>query len=92
MKLADLHPELVLDTEDQLWFDCPGGCGDRIGIPLKPSRSGGWDNTDIDDFSKTTLSPSIGYNPIGEHHHWHGWIRSGEIEHCGDSKCKGKMP
>jgi hypothetical protein len=76
-----------------LLCDCPCGCGSRLyvpfanpldgGPPLEPDRSR-W-LRDGDTFEAVTLSPSIRRIPHDGSCGWHGYIRSGGIETCGDS-------
>lgn len=69
---------------------CPCGCGAHSFVRLnKEEWAQGtqvWERTDAggDDWSKMTLSPSIGIHPLTDgKYHWHGHLRDGVFE--GDS-------
>lgn len=66
-------------------FDCPCGCGDKIGVPFEnpvdggpPEHPRGWQRTG-DTIETLTLTPSI--QRIGDCA-WHGWITNGEARTC----------
>ncbi len=88
-RLLDANPRI--DEHGRLAFDCPfhgvhptwGQCA--IAIPLHPAP-GGWSIEHADDFARTTVSPSIKVTGRTIECFWHGFIRSGRFEHCGDSR------
>lgn len=78
-------------------FDCPIHEGCRISVPLLKPLDGGppikdwfpsgalWVH-DVADFNIITIAPSI--HVLGEPDgcEWHGFIRCGVFESCGDSR------
>ncbi len=83
-----------------LQFECPihesDAHGDtcRIAVPLDPPLDGGapiergWRRSGGEDFDSVTLAPSI--RRLGESDgtgcRWHGFVRGGRFETCGDSR------
>lgn len=76
-----------------LMCDCPCGCGSKLFVPFQNPLDGGpsnnpdrvcWDRTG-DTFEVLTLAPSIRRIPHDGSCGWHGFIRQGMIETCGDS-------
>lgn len=94
-RLVDAAPDWHERQSDGVrhWisFDCPihedggyGGC--RIGVPLAPEEARGWSHSG-DTFDTLTTSPSI--RVLGEGSdgcYWHGFIRDGRFDTCGDSR------
>lgn len=77
-------------------FDCPIHEGCRLGVPVDPPLDGGpamphlmagkaWRRTGDEDFDTVTLSPSIKILGGDGECRWHGFIRAGRFETCGDS-------
>lgn len=89
-RLVDANPRLSQGGQ-WLRFDCPfhgvhqewGQC--EIAIPLKPEPNG-WDVENRDDFTCITVSPSIKVTGRATGCYWHGFVRGGRFEHCGDSR------
>lgn len=77
----------------QLSFDCPIHEDCRIGVPVDPPLDNGpsfeprgWKRTGGEDFGTVTLSPSIRRLGGGNGCRWHGFIRGGRFETCGDAR------
>lgn len=79
-----------LTEADPKWFDhvltfeCPvhEDCR-RVQVPTKPGSANGWDRSG-ESFETLTLAPSIKVlRP--EECGWHGFVRNGRFETCGDS-------
>lgn len=78
-------------------FDCPIHPDCRIGVPFKNPVTGGpppkwtglngtqWQRTG-ETFEALTLSPSIHIMGEPDDCEWHGFIRAGCFETCGDSR------
>ena len=78
-------------------FDCPIHEGCRLGVPVDPPIDGGepmpelmagkaWKRTGGEDFASVTLSPSIRILGGADGCEWHGFIRGGRFETCGDAR------
>ena len=87
--LADANPILHLDGPEKGWlsFDCPfhEGCT-RIEVPTFLVGEAGGDRGWIrngDDLAAMTLTPSL---KRGGRCQWHGFVKNGRFEHCGDSR------
>lgn len=85
-----LRPGLVVIVRDggvEKWacFKCPGGCGEKVMLPLSPSRRPHW-RAIMDRFSRPTLEPSI---LQANECRCHFWVRAGRIVWCDDS---GRRP
>lgn len=77
-------------------FDCPIH-DHRLSVPLAKPLDGGepcrdwfpsgavWDH-DMEDFASMTCSPSIHVLGEPDDCEWHGFIRAGRFETCGDSR------
>lgn len=81
---AELKPGvlIVVQDEDRLkWacFRCPGGCGEKLQLSLRPSRRPRW-TIGVDWLLRPTIEPSI--NQLN-HCRCHFWIKSGSVEWCG---------
>lgn len=93
-RLVDADPHWV-DHGDWrgvlLLFECPIHEGCYLGIPVDPALDGqpppqgekAWARTGGEDFGTVTLSPSI---RILSDCRWHGFIRAGRFETCGDAR------
>lgn len=79
-----------------LSFQCPIHEDCYIGVPVDPPVDGGpampelmagkaWKRTGDEDFATVTLAPSIRILGGEGECRWHGFIRSGRFETCGDS-------
>lgn len=75
-------------------FDCPIHEDCNIGVQITPALDGGgplesgqkaWARTG-DTVETLTLSPSIRVLGGADGCEWHGFIRNGRFEHCGDSR------
>lgn len=78
-RLVDLNPEWFVGEDGirrVLYFDCPCGCGARLGCTLKPKNPVGWDYNGA-EFDGVTLNPSVLHSTPGGCG-WHGWIKNGE--------------
>lgn len=62
-------------------FNCPGGCGEKVMLPLSPKRRPNW-SVKLDDLDRPTLTPSV--RQINECS-CHFWIKAGEVVWCADS-------
>lgn len=77
-------------------FDCPIHEDCRLGVPIDPPIDGGPAMPDLmagkawrrsgDGFDMVTLSPSIHILGGADGCEWHGFIRGGRFETCGDSR------
>jgi len=98
-RLVDAHPKLE-HGGTWLSFDCPIHLNDateemspeervhhwcRVAIPLRGGHEKPWDHTG-DSFETITVSPSIARRGGAGGCEWHGFIRNGRFEHCGDSR------
>ena len=100
MKLSELEPSWIVTgpkntidpNRDKIGvvFNCPCGCKDYIGVmfsnpfdgkPAFPNGGPKW-KVEGDNFDNMTLSPSIRKLSGCK---WHGFVRNGNIETCGDS-------
>lgn len=98
----ELNPHLAAfpdRTGIGLFFDCPihADCwvavrfanpldgGGTFMHPDEPAATPAWQRTG-EDFATLTLSPSIRVLGGADGCEWHGFIRGGKFEHCGDSK------
>ena len=87
-----VHKSVRFDTDKIVGFThtCPCGCGKHSFIRLNPENwvpgtSPMWQRSDDggDDWSRMTLSPSIGIHPVTDgQYHWHGFLRNGVFEEC----------
>ncbi|MBW4505911.1 MAG: hypothetical protein KME64_05310 [Scytonematopsis contorta HA4267-MV1] len=77
------HILVVGDAKFQKWacFQCPGGCGERILLPLNQKRYPCWKIT-IDWLGRPTLYPSV--RQLNQCR-CHFWVRQGVVEWCPDS-------
>lgn len=76
-----------------LMFECPIHEECLCSVPVDPPLDGGpmleprgWKRTGGEDFGTVTLSPSIRVLGGADGCEWHGFIRSGRFETCGDSR------
>lgn len=76
-----------------LSFDCPIHADCRVwGLPVDPLDGGpphdrrAWSRTGGEDFDTVTLSPSIRIEGGPDGCEWHGFIRCGRFETCGDAR------
>lgn len=80
-----------------LSFDCPIHEDCRLGVPVDPPLDQGgpmphlmagkaWKRTGGDAFDEVTLAPSIRILGGPDGCEWHGFIRGGRFETCGDSR------
>lgn len=75
-----------------LSFRCPIHDDCEIGVPVDPPLDGGprpergWKRTGGEAFDSVTLSPSIRVLGGPDGCEWHGFIRAGRFETCGDSR------
>lgn len=98
-RLVEANPKLE-HNGTWLSFDCPIHHNDhtpemapievarhwcRIAIPLRPPDVQGWDHNG-QPFESLTVSPSIAQRGGPDGCEWHGFIRDGRFEHCGDSR------
>jgi hypothetical protein len=74
-------------TEIHLWMKLPRQDNDEGSaciIPIRPAPedmpSWGWDG----NIERPTLTPSVFQDPRNPQspHHWHGWIRAGQMVGC----------
>jgi len=77
-------------------FDCPIHENCRIAVPLKNPLDGGppitswfpsgavWHH--VGEFADMTISPSIHVLGEPDDCEWHGFVKDGRFETCGDSK------
>jgi len=73
-------------TEIWLWMKLPRQDNDEGSpciLPVRPTSdtpSWGWDG----NIERPTLNPSVFHDPRNpaSPHHWHGWIRSGQMVGC----------
>lgn len=74
---------VVRDGAIKKWvcFRCPGGCGEKIMLPLSETRWPHWTVT-FDWLGRPTLSPSIRQTNECK---CHFWIRRGKVEWCLDT-------
>lgn len=77
----------------ELGFDCPIHDDCRVHIPVDPPLDGGpvlddrgWRRTGGEEFGTVTLSPSIRILGGEDGCEWHGFIRGGRFETCGDAR------
>lgn len=96
-RLVDADPSFYTDhagtrTGLGLTFDCPIHENCFLAVPFANPLDGGpaeprktWQR-DGDTFESLTLSPSIRILGGDEGCEWHGFIRSGLFETCGDSR------
>lgn len=84
-RLVDAHP-LYMACSERLAFDCPiheDCAGGRIEIPTSTTESAGtWGRTGT-TFETLSITPSIRRRGACG---WHGFIRDGRFETCGDSQ------
>lgn len=75
-------------------FNCPIHADCRVGVQMTPALDGGgplepgekaWSRTG-DTIESLTLSPSIRVLGGADGCEWHGFIRAGRFETCGDSR------
>ncbi len=93
--LVDADPHWVDYGERRgvlLQFECPIHDGCHLGVPVDPALDGGpppegrgWKRTG-DTFETLTLSPSIRILGGANGCRWHGFIRGGRFETCGDAR------
>lgn len=62
-------------------FRCPGGCGERIDLPLVPNRSPRW-RVHVDRLGRPSVEPSVRQL---EGCRCHFWISKGQVRWCEDS-------
>lgn len=81
MKLTDLNPKFGKERDERtrLIFDCPKCKGHRIAVPIAGKEPPIWQSENLEDFSKTTLSPSIDHDAPSWNCRSHFFIRNGEI-------------
>jgi hypothetical protein len=87
-RLVDAKPRL---ENGFLSFECPfhgvhpewGQC--VVSIPIKPTANG-WDISGAESMETLTVSPSIKKTAVASECFWHGFVRNGRFEHCGDSR------
>ena len=79
MKLTALRPEWFTGEDGirrLLYFDCPCGCGARLGVKLKPKNPDGWEYNGA-EFHGVTIRPSVLHLTPGGCG-WYGYITDGE--------------
>jgi len=77
----------------EILFDCPIHEDCLCSVPVDPPLDGGptfeargWKRTGGEDFATVTLAPSIKRLGGPDGCEWHGFIRNGLFETCGDSR------
>ncbi len=75
---------VVKDGDVEKWacFRCPGGCGEKVMLPLSRKRSPHWRAT-LDWFRRPTLEPSVHQANACR---CHFWVRAGKVVWCDDSR------
>lgn len=100
-RLVDADPHWTGGVEGRdravLIFECPIHGDHYLSVPLRNPLDGGppvpwfpsgatWQLVGAPDFATLTLEPSIHVLGGENDCEWHGFIRNGRFEHCGDSR------
>jgi hypothetical protein len=82
---GDGHIVIVRGEHHLKWacFHCPGGCGNRLQLPLNPTRRPRW-TVRADWLNRPTIEPSVlQRGACGAHF----WIIDGSVRWCPDTAC-----
>lgn len=93
-RIMDRHPTpaelktgvfiIVRDDNRQKWacFRCPGGCGEKLQLPLRPSKRPRWAVT-LDWLRRPSVTPSVHQL---NNCRCHFWLKGGTVEWCASNK------